>query len=344
MKTTWTTGTSFRHRGAGARRWTLGLLFLLALLPTKGLRAQDIHFSMLDLDPLLFNPAYSGFFDGTGRFGIIYRNQWASVSTPFQTLSATAELSLMRSKRNHNGLNVGAWVSNDRAGTLSYGSTSASAILSYFQAVGNGANLFSVAGELGVGQTGFNPEDIDLADASETFIREKALYPTFGAGVAWFCQVSDAVYTKVGISVRNINEPDISYLGLTDTRLSRRWNAYARAEWRFHPQWSVLPVAGFQMQKEFSELVYGADLKCYLNERPRNYLAVSAGIMGRHGDAMAVNAAVEWTSWIFALSYDANLSTLAEASHTLGAFEIGVVYKIGKKDAVHRGALPCPII
>ena len=63
-------------------------------------KAQDLHFSMLDLDPLLFNPAYSGFFDGTGRFGVVYRNQWASVSTPFQTLTATAEVSLMRSKRN----------------------------------------------------------------------------------------------------------------------------------------------------------------------------------------------------------------------------------------------------
>lgn len=320
------------------------MLFLLSLLSFPNTQAQDIHFSMLDLDPLLFNPAYSGFFDGKARFGAIYRNQWASVSTPFQTLSATAEFALMRSKRNHNGISIGGWVSNDRAGELSYGSTSVSIIPSYFQAIGDGDNLVSVAAEAGLGQIGFNPENIDLADGTETFVREKALYPTFGAGVAWFCQVSDVLYTKVGLSVRNINEPDISYLGLTDTRLSRRWNAYGRAEWRFHPQWSVLPVVGFQRQKEFSELVYGVDFKWYFNERPQHYLAFSAGLLGRHGDALAVNLAVEWTSWIFALSYDANLSTLAEASHTLGAFEVGVIYKINKKEGVYRGALPCPII
>ena len=139
-------------------RYCLALLALLALpallpLPTK---AQDIHFSFLDLDPLLFNPAYSGFFDGQARFGAVYRNQWASVTTPFQTISVTGELSLMRSKRNKNGLSAGLWVSADRAGDLDYGSTSASAILSYYQAVGNGDNLISVAGELGIGQTGFN--------------------------------------------------------------------------------------------------------------------------------------------------------------------------------------------
>lgn len=309
------------------------------------LLAQDIHFSMLDLDPLLFNPAYSGFFADKARFGIIYRNQWASVTTPFQTLSATAEFGLMRSKRNGNGLNAGLWVSNDRAGALDYGSTSASAIVSYFQAVGNGDNLVSIALEGGIGQTGFDPGHIDLADGTESFVREKAVYPTLGAGVAWFCQVNETVYTKVGFSMRNLNEPDISYLGMTDTRLRRRWNLYTRAEWRFQPQWSLLPVAGYQHQEAYSELVYGCDVKWYVNERARNYLAFSTGLLGRHGDAMAVNLAVEWTQWIFAFSYDANLSTLAEASHTLGAFEIGVIYKIGKRDEGHyKGALPCPII
>ena len=300
---------------------------------------------MLDIDPLLFNPAYSGFFEGTGRFGVVYRNQWASVTTPFQTISATAELSVMRSKRGGNGLSAGLWVSADRAGELDYGSTSASAIISYYQALGAGDNLVSVAAEAGIGQVGFNPENINLADGAESFAREKALYPTLGAGVAWFCQHTENFYTKVGLSLRNINEPDISYLGMSDTRLSRRWNVYARAEWRWTTQWSVLPVVGYQRQKSFNELVYGADVKWYLNEHARNYLALSAGLLGRHGDAMSVNLSVEWTSWIFAFSYDANLSTLAEASHTLGAFEIGILYKIGKKDSSrHRGALPCPII
>ena len=322
------------------------LVFSLYLLLSSGVvRGQDIHFTMLDLDPLLFNPAYSGFFDGTGRFGVIYRNQWASVSTPFQTLSATAELSLLRSKRNGNGLSAGLWVSADRAGELDYGSTSASAIVSYFQAVGDGNDLLSVGLEVGIGQVGFNPENIDLTDGTESFVREKALYPTLGTVVAWFHQHTESFYTKVGVSVRNINEPDISYLGLSDTRLRRKWNIYGRAEWRFRPDWGLLPVVGYQRQENFNELVYGCDLKWYLNERPHDYLAVSAGALGRHGDALSVNVAVEWTAWIFAIGYDINLSTLAEASHTFGAFEVGVIYKIGKKeDGKRRGALPCPII
>ncbi len=299
---------------------------------------------MLDLDPMLFNPAYSGFFDGTGRFGVVYRNQWATVSKPFQTLSATAEFSLMRSNRTMNGLSAGVCISTDHEGTLSYGSTSAVLVMSYFQSLDrNGNNILSAAVEAGGGQIGFSTEGIEMDDPSEQFGRTRASYPTLGAGVAWFWQVNDVLYTKAGVAMRNINEPDISYLGVSDVRLARRLTAYARAEWRAAPQWGVLPVLGFQQQGNFRELVYGCDARWYLRESQRDYLAFSAGLLGRLGDAMAVNMAVLWRDWIFAFSYDANLSKLAAASHTIGAFELGVVYMIRKKD--HRtSALPCPIL
>lgn len=307
------------------------------------LQAQDMHFSMLDLDPLLFNPAYAGFFDGIGRFGVVYRNQWASVSTPFQTLTATAEANIMHSTRNRNGLSGSLWLTNDRAGTLHYGSTTASAIVSFFQAVGNGDNLFSIALEGGMGQVGFDPEAIVLDDATESFLRTQTLYPTLGAGAAWFCQWNEELYTKAGFSMRNINEPSVSHLETADARLARKWNLYARAEWRGGPQWSLLPVAGYQHQARYSELVYGCDMRWYVSEHQRDYLVFSAGLLARHGDAAAVNIAVLWHEWTFAFSYDANLSRLAEASHTLGAFEIGILYMITRKDKTKR-ALPCPII
>lgn len=299
---------------------------------------------MLDLDPMLFNPAYSGFFDGTGRYGVVYRNQWASVSKPFQTISATAEISLMRSNRSMNGLNAGIWLTADREGSLSYGTTAAAAVLSYFQSLDDGGNnILSVAAEVGGGQVGFSTENIDMAEAGEQFDRTHAFYPTLGAGVAWFHQLNSELYTKIGISGRNLNEPDISYTGMDDARLLRRWNAYLRAEWRMAGGWSVMPVAGYQRQGSFSEFVYGCDVRYYMRETSRDYLALSAGLLARHADALALNVAVLWHEWTFAFSYDANISQLASASHTIGAFELGVIYMIAKKDTRHR-ALPCPII
>lgn len=306
-------------------------------------KAQDIHFSLLDLDPMLFNPAYSGFYDGTGRYGVVYRNQWASVSVPFQTITASGEFALMRSTRNRNGLSAGVWITNDRAGTLHYGATSANVILSYFQALGDGDDLLSVAIEGGIGQLGFNLDAIELDDGTESLPNTSAIAPTLGAGLAWFHEWSDQLYTKLGFSMRNINEPNISYLATADSRLARKWNIYARGEWRCLPAFSLMPVAGYQHQGRFSELVYGGDVRWYIDERPQSYLAFSAGIIARHADAASINLGVLWREWIFAFSYDANISRLAEASHTIGAFELGVVYMVGKKDRTKR-ALPCPII
>ena len=278
-------------------------------------QAQDIHFSMFDLDPLLFNPAYSGFFDATARFGAVYRNQWASVSTPFQTFSATAEVALSRSNVH----------------------------VSYFQGLGDGSNIISVGLEGGIGQVGFSTDGIEMADGTESFNRTKVLYPTLGAGIAWYCQLSDALYTKLGVSMRNINEPDISHMDMSaDARLSRHFNIYGRAEWRVTDDWGLLPVVGYQRQRNFNELVYGCDVRWYVDENPRSSLAFSAGIIGRHADAAAIDLAVLWRSWTFAFCYDVNLSRLATASHTIGSFEVGVVYMI-HKDNRRRRAIQCPI-
>lgn len=324
----------------------IGLIGLVigAISFDNRLCAQDVHFSMLDLDPLLFNPAYSGFFDGKGRYGVIYRNQWASVSVPFQTVSATAEMAITRNSHAMNGLSGGLCLTADRAGSLGYGSTSASAIVSFFQGVGDGTNIFSVAAEVGVGQAGFSTGNIMLADATEDIRNTSVIYPTVGAGVAWFWQVSDVLYTKVGVSVRNINEPDVSYFGdVAMSRLSRHLNVYSRAEWRMASNWSILPLLAFQKQQGYSEMLYGCDARFYANDDMENLLAFGAGLMARHGDALSVNLAVLWHEWTFAFCYDANISRLASASHTLGAFELGVVYLMPKPAANRRPALPCPI-
>ncbi|MBR1784305.1 MAG: PorP/SprF family type IX secretion system membrane protein [Bacteroidales bacterium] len=315
---------------------------MLALAPATA-RGQDQHFSMLDLDPMLFNPAYSGFFDGKGRYGAVYRNQWASVAAPFQTLTVSAEQSLFRSARNRNGMSLGLWVSADRAGSLSYGTTTANLVVSYYQALGDGDDLVSVAVEGGGGQVGYNPGGIVVGDPSEPFATTHALYPTLGAGAAWFREWDTRLYTKLGFSARNLNQPAIGLLEGSDERLARRWNVYARAEWRKWRQLGLLPVVGFQRQGGYSELVYGADVRWYLDEHPSTYLVLSAGVVARHADAASINLGVLWKRWTFAFSYDANFSRLSSASHTLGAFELGVVYLLDREEKKRR-SLPCPII
>lgn len=312
---------------------------------TSLLRAQDIHFSQIDANPILFNPAYSGFFDGTGRFGVIYRNQWASVSRAFQTIAATAEVSLLRRRYYRDGLSLGFILYSDRAGTLSYGTTSGNVILSYYKALDAGNSSFiSVAAEAGMGQAGFNTSDIELEDPTDDISETSVNFLSFGAGVAWFYEPNDDLYLKIGLSGRNLNRPNVTYLDQGDAFIERKFSAYARAEYRAFGDVAVLPLAAALVQRNYKEIMFGCDVKWYLSESSGHRLSIIGGLRYRWLDAALLELAVEYNAFLFTLTYDANISKLTPASHSVGSFEIGIVYRMVHNKRVNRKAMPCPII
>src|SRR5688500_3165931 len=56
--------------------------------------SQDIHFSQFFEAPLLRNPSLAGIFGVDFRVQRVYRNQWNSVTVPYQTASLNAEYKL----------------------------------------------------------------------------------------------------------------------------------------------------------------------------------------------------------------------------------------------------------
>ena len=317
------------------------IAILLLLIALTTVRAQDIHFSQVDANPLLLNPAYAGFYDGAGRFGVIYRNQWASVSTPFQTFALTGEMALWRNTTSSRGFSVGASLFSDHAGTLHYGTTSAHLSLAYYHALNRQANNFlSVGLEGGFAQSGFDPSHAEMEDPSDQFLTLLRNYPLLSAGIAWYWQPSGDFHTKLGLSIRNINQPDISYMQLDNVRLLRRYSLFARAEYRHWQTWSLMPVLLLQLQGQHRELVYGADLKWYLVENGRHQVSLRSGLAYRHADAIIANLLIEYDAFLFNFCYDANISGLATASNTIGAFEIGMVYRMPKTSKKTK-ALKC---
>lgn len=306
-------------------------ILLLLLLTCATLHAQDIHFSQVDANPLLLNPAYAGFYDGAGRFGVIYRNQWASVSIPFQTFALTGEMALWRDDTHRSGVSIGASLFSDHAGTLHYGTTSAHLSLAYFFALSrHGNNFLSLGLEGGYAQSGFDPTRAEMEDPSESFLTLQSNYPLLAAGVAWYYQPSGELHTKIGLSMRNINQPNISYLNLDNTYLLRRYSLFARAEYRHWSSWSLMPVLLFQMQGDYRELVLGTDIKWYLAEGGHHQISLRTGLAYRYADAIIVNLLMEYDAFLFNFCYDANISGLVPASNTIGAFELGMVYRMTK--------------
>lgn len=322
----------------------MGVALLLWVLAAGRSVAQDIHFSQADYIQVLTNPAYSGFFDGQGRFGIIYRNQWATVHDPFQTIAATVEVPVYQNKYHRYGLALGGYVYADKAGSLSYGTISGDLIFSFYKALNTrNDNIFSLAVMGGFNHAGFDPSNALMEDPSEQFEREHINYPTVGAGAAFYSQLNNDLTMKIGIAAYNLNRPKLTYFVEDNTRLEMRFNAYLRFEWRFAPQWSLMPLAMAQIQKKNTEVLFGTDAKYFIDESYSRNLALQFGAAYRWADALVFDIALHYNALSFFFLYDANLSKLAPASKSVGAFEIGLIYHLNHKKA-KRKALPCPII
>lgn len=319
------------------------LLFTASLLLSTA-RAQDIHFSQTDYIQVLTNPAYSGFFDGQGRFGIIYRNQWASVHNPFQTIAATIEVPVYQNKYNRYGIAVGGHIYADKAGTLSYGTLSGNLTLSFYKSLNTRTdNLFSLAVTAGLNRSGFDPTDALMEDPTEQFEKEHLFYPTIGAGVAFYSQPTPSFILKTGIAAYNLNRPSLSYYKDGSSHLERRFNFYIRGEWRMVQQWSLMPVAMLQLQKHYTEILFGTDVKYYADESHDRNLAFQFGAAYRWADALVFDFGINYNAFTFFFLYDANISKLTPASRSIGAIEVGMIYHLNKKKG-KRKALPCPII
>lgn len=77
--------------------------------------AQSIHYTPFYTTPAALNPAFTGMFDGKIRAGMIYRNQWASVTVPYVTLGLSADMPILTLK-NGSYIAAGIQAMKDQAG------------------------------------------------------------------------------------------------------------------------------------------------------------------------------------------------------------------------------------
>ena len=315
------------------------------LLLAKMASSQDIHFSQIDVNPILTNPAYCGFFDGKARFGASYRNQWATVSNPYQTFVATAECNLLRNRYHSNGFNAGVIFATDKAGSLDYGITQGTLILSFFQSLSKtDENFLAFGAEISYGQRSFQPNNAELIDPSDVFNNTKTSYYDIGLGFAWSNQFSEQISSNIGLSVKHLNRPNISYLGLDKTFLEPKITAHARVDIGLNDVFSLRPALLLLFQQQYSEYVYGLDLKINLAGRSYQQKNLYVGCYFRQMDAVMAALILEHNNFLFSLNYDINISSLKPASRSVGAFELGIVYTIKEKTRVKKvKAIPCPI-
>ena len=97
----------------------------------------------------------------------------------------------------------------------------------------------------------------------------------------------------------------------------------------------INPVLLFQKQGPSNDIMFGCNTFYILQESSSKttYVkssSISAGLLYRVNDAFVINAGINYENLSFSLAYDLNASLLATSTHTFGALEICLRYRMNR--------------
>ena len=109
---------------------------------------QDPHFSQFFEAPLLRNPSLAGLFEGDVRLQTVYRNQWQSVTNPYQTSSINFEYKQPIGKGN-DFITTGLQILFDKAGITNFTTTNIYPALNYHKSLNDTKSKYLSLGIMG---------------------------------------------------------------------------------------------------------------------------------------------------------------------------------------------------
>lgn len=336
------------------------LLVICLVIASSSLKAQDERFSMFYNSPLLLNPALTGSFLEDMRFTAQYRNQWSTVTVPFQTMAASFDMSVFKGELGDDYVGFGLQFMNDEAGDLNYRNTQAQLSLAYHKSINGYANQYLTAGvQAGIGQQGISVRNA-LFDSQydgsilnpnipsgEVIDRPNFTYPDLTAGISWYYVPDERTSFYAGASLAHLNKPNMSFHQSFEDPLARRLTLHAGFQLPIGPSIAILPRAVVFNQDEYTEFNVGALLKFEVHpDYGVNYgqSAFYVGTMHRVGDAQIVMVRFDYNNIGISASYDINISDLDNASRGNGGFEIGLSYRMwlfGQPGV--GGPMGCPV-
>ncbi len=315
--------------------------------------AQDNHFSQYLSSPLNLNPALTGLMEGNARIIINHRNQWRSItSSPYVTMSASFDMTVLKNKMDGDWIGVGMVVINDRAGQGSLSNMKVMLSGSYFKTLSK-KHLLS----FGI-QTGWMQRKIDFSSLTfdnqytgkgfnpalppgENFPNNSFNYLDLNTGLFWLYSVNTRLKVFTGSSVFHLFSPKETFLA-QDNRLAMRGTLYGGAEIQMGKVTKVLPSILYVNQKAAQEFIIGASLGYNLVSTLRVRKILYFGLYYRNSDAVITSAAFEYESWKLGISFDANVSSLVNASRGIGAPELSLKYEMPVPSKRQPRGIECP--
>lgn len=306
--------------------------------------AQDFTFSQFYEKPMLRNPALAGVFDGDVRVSGVFRNQWQSVTVPFQTSAAGVEIKFKGIGQN-DWITGGLEIVYDVAGDIKLKRTQILPVFNYQIYMGGAHDAYlSWALMTGPVQSQFDPTKLKLDDqfvngsydpnnpTQQVFDRTGFTYWDFSSGVSYNDGINENVRYYTGIGVFHANRPRVSnYIddNADSARLNLKWAANAGISIQTSDINSFTLFADYFRQGGNSQFLSGALYGIDIQDRgdDNEKLSIYLGGMYRWNDALIPVVKLNMYKLAIGMSYDVNISKLKTASQSRGGFELTMTYK-----------------
>jgi type IX secretion system PorP/SprF family membrane protein len=320
--------------------------------------AQDPHFSQFFEAPLLRNPSLAGIFAGDIRFQAVYRNQWQSVTNPYQTGSINFEYKNPVGRGN-DFLTTGIQILYDRAGITNFTTSNIYPAINFHKSLSDEKTEYLSFGVMGgyvqrridrskittnnqFDGFGYNPS---LSDG-ETLTKFSYAYWDGSAGVSFNASMGEnqSNYYFVGLAYHHFNRPKNSFYQNPPVELSPKVVASGGIHLSVNDYSTVTLQGDYSNQGNYNEIIAGATYGRKIGddyEHP-DYTIQFGGYI-RWQDAFIPVIELDYNPFAVAFSYDVNISALKTASESRGGFELSVTYAgfLDRNNST-KNALLCP--
>ena len=314
-------------------------LICASLMAAQYGAAQDLHFSQYFNNPLLTNPANTGFIpDADYRLGASYRNQYSNIMTvPYQTMSIYGDAQVFRNKLETGWMGLGGVILHDVAGSGSLTSTKIYGSVAYHQMLGL-SSLLTAGFNVGWANKRIDQSKLTYPDqfdgiffdatlpTSVQLINNNVSYFDMQAGLNYAYFPTKDVYINAGYSIQHVNQPKETFFEDNgNSRIAMRHIGFLNGLFKMNDDVILNPNMYYTTQAKSSELVLGMNAAYNLSGDGSKQLI--GGLYYRYGDAFVPMVGLEINNIRFTFSYDVTTSSLKNFNNSFGASEFNLLKK-----------------
>ncbi len=311
--------------------------------------AQDPHFSQYFSSPLTFNPAFTGYFEGSSRLTANLRSQWANAGDTYATGTVSYDTKIMKTKISGNdrlGLGVHALYDQSSGGIFKNTYLSLSTAFNKGldaegnQSIGIGIQATFAHNSIDFNKISFsdqfNGNGFDLTIPSgETINNRSASYMDLNAGVLYNYKDESGNQFSFGAGIFHLLTPKLSFFAGNNNSVQPRYTIHAGAGFNMGENDDLFISAHTMQQGGASEYVIGGAYGLGIGT---SGMSLYLGAWVRAKDAVYPYIGLRTPDFQLGLTYDIITSGLSRVKTFSGSSELSFIYYIS---ANRKKGIPC---